>query len=403
MADIVSSTIDSNPSEEDFNAVLENLAAGRPGVAAPHLAGKSLQVVGSGEDILVTDDGMQYVTPNGVFEFDEIEINPEIDPRDLNISEKTNPGSSGTDNDKSVDSGVQEVGANNQNIIINDKTVNTPLYAVTLRTIGTHVSMYKLRLEGALKEELEIRPNIKKTPNERPFLIQMVDSNLRTHGIVIDDILISSIKLNPNPTTLTINSSKIINRYHTMTRWVEEHWGDEIDTITFSGSTFSFFARPAEGHQGSGLALRDRQNTKPYILMKELVKIFRYNGTIYQDASTYNQSDATQRFLQYPGISKNFLLNHPRKGMIKERLYVNIFFDYVSFVGYFETFDIIEDAKNPYQFTYNAIFKAERTKYYQGTNAIDLIPANNANDDALPSSDYAINSDPVIESDLLPA
>ena len=35
-------------------------------------------------------------------------------------------------------------------------------------------------------------------------------------------------------------------------------------------------------------------------------------------------------------------------------------YDYLTLLGRFETFDIIEDATKPFRFTYNIIFKAEK-------------------------------------------
>lgn len=288
----------------------------------------------------------------------------------------------GSDNDKTITSERNSLGVNSESIQYNERKVNSPLYAVTIGSDRGESRMYKLRLLKELKEEQEIRPNIRRLPNERPFYIQMVDSDLRSHGIVIDDLLITSIRLAPNPSTLTINSSKIVNRYHTMTRWVEVHWGDEIDLVTFSGSTFSFFAHEIGGVGNSGLTLKERNKTKAYQYIKEMAKIFRYNGAIYQDATTYNSSEVTQNFLQNNKLSSRFKLNHPRAGLIKERLYLNIFFDYVSFVGRFETFDIMEDPSNPFQFTYNAVFKAERTKYHPGSIARDYVPALNFSNEA---------------------
>ena len=49
-----------------------------------------------------------------------------------------------------------------------------------------------------------------------------------------------SVTLLVNPTSLNINMSKIINRTQTMTGWIEEHWGEELDTVTFQGASAAF-------------------------------------------------------------------------------------------------------------------------------------------------------------------
>ena len=213
-----------------------------------------------------------------------------------------------------------------------------------------------------------------------PFLLKMVDRNLRVSGIKVSDAvsspelyLITGIRFSPNPSNLSINSAKLINRYNTMTRWVEEHWGDEVDSIMFSGSTFSFLGYGLEGNGNVGLTVRDRGLTRPYSMVKEMVRFFKTNGMIYQDNKNFDgmgvSGSATQRFLE-KDFNYEFKEDHPLTGVPKERLYVNLYFDYVSFLGHFESFDIIEDSTNPYRFTYNCVFKAERTVYHQGNTAL---------------------------------
>lgn len=195
-----------------------------------------------------------------------------------------------------------------------------------------------------------------------PVFLDMVDTNFNRQGIFLgNELIATTLKLNPNPDTLTINSSKKVNRYTTMTRWVEEHWGDDPDTITFSGSTFSFYGYDTDaGHVGLTSVYRDQ--TAAYKFLKALQKFFQVNGMIYQSETDYEGADlsATAEFL---ANNPEFRTSHPRRGMIKERLYLRLNFDYAVFIGRFESFDIIEDSENPYRILYNAIFKAEKTMY----------------------------------------
>ena len=222
----------------------------------------------------------------------------------------------------------------------------------------------------------EIRSSLRKLPNEMPFFVEMVDVNNKACSLLFpDDSVVLALRLAPNPDNLTINSGKIINKYNTMTRWVEEHWSDEMDTVNFSGSTFSFISYPS-GNTGSGLSVVNRRDTQSFQMLKELVRFYRANGCIYQDESTYTSylpvtsnagpilpRDVTQVFLdKFP----QFQVNHPRQGLMAERLYIRLVFDYVSFIGYFESFDVIEDSTKPYVLTYNAMFKAEKTTFVLG-------------------------------------
>lgn len=246
-----------------------------------------------------------------------------------------------------------------------------------------NADMYKFSLaDSGIPEAIEIAPFLKREYEFRPMYLQMVDSDKKSVGIGLSNgVIVTSLKLNPNPNSVNISSSKMINRYHTMTRWVEEHWGDEIDVISANGSTYAFMAFASDGLSDVGLTVAQRDKTKAYLMLKELVKIFQINGCIYQDSSTYEGAQfspttntlvtdltATDRFLLDP-TNAYFLNKHPREGMMKERLYINMYFDYLSVTGYFESFDILQEAGSPFRFTYSFVFKAERTKYIQGGSA----------------------------------
>lgn len=262
----------------------------------------------------------------------------------------------------------------------NTSTDNTGPIQVISNDPGT-ATMRKLTLEGtALGSPIVVRsPGARRVPEELPFFIQLLDSNLKVSGMAVDDVIITGIRFTPNPETFATNTSKITNRYQTMTRWVEEYWGDEMDTVTFTGSSYSMFGYDPTStlpEDNTGLTMAYRENTRSYQLMRALVTFFTYNGCIYQDDSTYEgkaaeetESTVVDTFLKDPS-NQYFVGNHPRTGMIKERLYVNLFYDYGSYLGYFETFDLIEDSTNPFRYTYNIIFRSERTKYVQGSSAI---------------------------------
>lgn len=220
-------------------------------------------------------------------------------------------------------------------------------------------------------------PYVKRVPNETPMIIDYVDSKMYPVKIEFEDgSRIEALKLTPNPDSLVISSSKIINRYNTMTRWVEEHWGDDLDAINFSGSTYSFSARLNDGENiGPGLTAIYRDYSEGYKFLRALIDIYRTNGYLYQEKSAYSQAKLnTEQKTEFDYAMVNrFLLqnpsfrnNHPRHGMIRERLYNRISFDYVTFIGYFESFDITEDSNSPYRLLYNAVFKSEKTIWTVG-------------------------------------
>lgn len=193
------------------------------------------------------------------------------------------------------------------------------------------------------------------------MFFEMVDSSNTRKGIEVSGFMyprVSTLKLTPNPETLTINSTKKIGRYATMSGWVEEHWGDDIDVINFTGSTFSLYDDTQD--ISLGLTNEYRDQTKSYLYLKELVKYFQVNGCLYQGNEYDLSLPAVNDFLNH---NPEFLTHHPRKGMIKERLYIKMNYDYLTLYGRFDSFDIIEDSSSPFKFKYSAVFKAEKTIY----------------------------------------
>lgn len=218
------------------------------------------------------------------------------------------------------------------------------------------------------------------------FIVELIGFNPGTSDPVRVNIptaegssAISSLKLNLSPSSLTINTGKKIQRTQTLTRWVEEHWGDEMDQISFSGSTFAFLDY---GYNKEGLSVNKRTESDPYLELQHLVKIYQANGCIYQKADlnldaidskdmVIEQSldlslfKAQERsFFNYANPSLPFRVNkHPRSGMVKSRLYVRLKSDIVENIGYFDSFDVIEDASKPFNLSFNVSFKSELTKW----------------------------------------
>ena len=217
----------------------------------------------------------------------------------------------------------------------------------------------------------EIRPPyLRRTPKERPIIIEMIDSNNKEVMIELQDAsLITALKLAPNPESLTINANKIVSKYNTMTRWVEEHWGDNPDMINMSGSTYSFCAMTQEGTY-SGLTNARRDSSVAFKYLKSLVTFFRTNGNLYQESNVYalnNPIDVDGLDYDY-SVTNKYLIdnydsrnNHPRHGMLRERNYIRMKFDFVTFIGFFESFDITESSSSPFRLTYNLSFKSEKT------------------------------------------
>jgi hypothetical protein len=130
---------------------------------------------------------------------------------------------------------------------------------------------------------------------------------------------------------------KIINRTQSMTAWIEDHWGEELDTVSIQGNTASFIYMP-ENKISGGISVENRRETASYAEFKNIIGIFNSNGCSFDI-----------------------------KGFVNKRFYVLITYDYSSYMGFFESIDVMEDSANPFRFNYTITFKSERTIYSFGT------------------------------------
>lgn len=169
---------------------------------------------------------------------------------------------------------------------------------------------------------------------------------------------ISSLQLNISPNTLNISASKKVNRVQTFTRWLEEHWGDELDQISFGGSTFAFI-----DFKGAGLCVESRELTDPYQELQYLTNIYKSNGCTYQ-GEQLGSVLSPREFFNYgnPAIPY-YVRRHPRVGFIKSRVHIKLRCDFLEAIGYFESFDVVEDAGSPFKLNFSVSFRSEHTRW----------------------------------------
>ena len=232
-------------------------------------------------------------------------------------------------------------------------------------------------------DQLIIRQNHGNPNRKIPFVIAMVDISNNVLALPFPDNVtadkddkIFGIELMINPASLSTNLSKIVNRTPTMTGFFEEHWGEELDTITFQGMTAAFVTggndiyavrnslsetspvkqylqktknnAQVEGVIGStsdrelGLTTANRRKSVSYTHFKRFVDIVRINGCVYDSF-----------------------------GFISKRYYILLSYGNSSFRGYFESIDVTESAANPFRFQYTITFKSEETIYsYSNTQTV---------------------------------
>ena len=193
-------------------------------------------------------------------------------------------------------------------------------------------------------------------------LVEMIDKDLNLRSITrAGGFVVRGLRLQMSPSTLTMNSVKLINRGQTLAGWVEEHWGDDLDQVTFSGKSLSFVAEVAGRRT---LLVDSRADSAAYLEMQALIDIYKTNGLVLYDADPPDGQE--RKFYGYANSSKpqRVIAAHPMRGMVKERFYVRITFDFVTVIGYFESFELVERAETPYAAEYNLSFKAEQTIYH---------------------------------------
>jgi len=130
------------------------------------------------------------------------------------------------------------------------------------------------------------------------------------------------------PNQLEIQTAKRINRYLTRGAWIEEHWGEQLDTLTGSGSTGMWM------HDDCGLVAGRRGETKAYWNFEDFLSMYRNN------AAEYNT-----------------------RGKIIKQGQIYVYFQWKAWLGYFESFNDKETDKSPFRFELDFVFKAQKTAF----------------------------------------
>jgi hypothetical protein len=164
----------------------------------------------------------------------------------------------------------------------------------------------------------------------RPVVFDIVAPDFET------SLLPDSLKmvLHVNPSSMKFSYSKIIERIQTKGGFVEQHFGDGTETISFDASTGAFM-RLYTGLisiTGGGMNVGGtRRETIAYDTFLDMLALFHNNGAIYDARGT----------IVFHGIIK-------------------ILFDGMAWFGWFSSFSVSEEAENPYQFTMSAEFTIAR-------------------------------------------
>lgn len=147
------------------------------------------------------------------------------------------------------------------------------------------------------------------------------DLSLSSAGVFLDPLYMQY-----NPQNWTHNFKKIVTRTQTLGAYIEEYWGDELDSISASSTTGGFIT---ELH---GYNTFFRTESKPYQKFQDLLDIYKNNGNVYNT-----------------------------RGAVVKKGAVLMYYDEGSYVGFFENFNYSEDALNPFRFTFDFTFKITKS------------------------------------------
>lgn len=130
--------------------------------------------------------------------------------------------------------------------------------------------------------------------------------------------------LHVNMNSLEESYTKLINRMVTRGGFVEQHWGEELDSLSCSGSTGAFVS------VRSGLSVLNRKASIAYRKHLELVALYRNGGGVY---------DQRGNLVLYGGV--------------------NLHFDSNVYTGYFENLTVNESSDNAFTFNVDLSFKVQ--------------------------------------------
>lgn len=172
--------------------------------------------------------------------------------------------------------------------------------------------------------------------NIRPVVFDILASDHQTSLLPEDYKLV----LHVNPSSMRINSSKVIQRTQTRGGFVEQHWGEGAISISFDMATGGFMRlyTGLSNITGSGTLTKNgknvgggRRDTIAYDKFLDMIALFKNNGQVYDD-----------------------------RGEIVFSGSIKITFDEGVWIGWFNDFAVTESADQPYQFQLTASFTVKK-------------------------------------------
>lgn len=176
-------------------------------------------------------------------------------------------------------------------------------------------------------------------PNYIPFVISLY--NVETGEARYP------LTLMVNPTDIQYGHTHAVQNAYTRRSWVTTYWGQQLQTLTVSGSSAGFYYNPNQVMntvrglriRNGGLTNYNRRNSLEFANLLALVSFFKRNGS-------YFLTDNADQTLWNDGTSR----------VINVMDFVMISYDGADHVGSFNTFTLDDNANMPYRINYNFEF-----------------------------------------------
>lgn len=151
-----------------------------------------------------------------------------------------------------------------------------------------------------------------------PMLFQVLSLDMET------PLLPEAMYLHVNPSSLSLNYAKVINRIQTRGGFHEQHWGNQLTEISANNTSGAFI------NIEQGVTVAKRRDSIANYKFYNLIELFHNNGEIHND-----------------------------QGSVVYRGRIRITYNGGIYDGYFTSFNVEETAESPFQFTASWNFKVE--------------------------------------------
>ena len=151
-----------------------------------------------------------------------------------------------------------------------------------------------------------------------PLLFQVISPDKQTLLLPV------FLYMHVNPSEISFNYAKQVERFETLGGFVEQHFGEELIDLSASNSTGTFVSVE------DGATTGNRKNTIAYRKMQHLIQLFKSNGSVYDS-----------------------------HGHVRFRGRIRIVFGGGIYDGFFESLEVTETADNPFSMELSWSFKVE--------------------------------------------